>query len=416
MNRLCSECLRVRARAQQSVWRFLRRRRVASWSLAGGLQLLQLHPARGEDHLDYRFERYQEENGRIGVDTQAWLLEKKLTSWLTLKGQMVYDAISGATPNGAPPAALVRFPWDVQGPLSTSVPTAQMKDERWAGSVDAMFSFGPHHITPQYSYSTEHDYVSRGVALNYALDLNEKNTTLQLGWSHNFDTVLPYHGTYIFLPQSKDQDDVLVGITQLLGPKTVLTADFTFRNARGYLADPYRGVVFDDYPVADPPYYNEIRPNYRQSYIGYLSLTQYLTPLHASVEGSYRFSRDTFGISAHTLDLQWRQKIGRRVVLSPLFRFYHQTAANFYGDQFPGDPGLYPVFDPTPIPTYYSADYRLSKIETFTFGVEASIKVIESLSLDFAYKRYEMFGLDNVTSPTAYPKANIFSIGARLWF
>ena len=402
-------------RARRSVKDLLRERRAASWGVAGGLQLLQLHPAHGEDHVDYRFEHYQEDDGRIGVNTQAWLVEKKITPWLALKGEVVYDAISGATPNGAPPSALVRFPFPVPGPLSTSVPTAYMKDERWAGVLDTMLTFGPHHITPQFSYSTEHDYVSRGVALNYALDLNEKNTTLQLGWSHNFDTVLPYPGASISDPQQKDQDDVLVGITQLLGPKTVLTADLTFRNAHGYLADPYRGVVFDDYPLADPPPFPEVRPSFRQSYIGYVSLTQYITPLHGSLEGSYRFFHDTWEINAHTFDLQWHQKIGKHVVISPLFRYYRQSAASFYADQFPGAPPPFNFFG-TPTPEIYSADYRLSQMETFTFGVEASIKILERISLDFAYKRYEMFGLDHVTSPTAYPKANVFCVGARLWF
>src|SRR5947207_11918521 len=59
--------------------------------------------ARGEDQVDYRFEDYLEEDGRIGVQTQSWLFEKELAPWLSLKGTAVYDAISGATPTGAPP-------------------------------------------------------------------------------------------------------------------------------------------------------------------------------------------------------------------------------------------------------------------------------------------------------------------------
>jgi len=56
-----------------------------------------------EDHADYKYEVYAEEAGRVLVRTHSVLAEAKLTSWLGLKGQYVYDGISGATPTGHPP-------------------------------------------------------------------------------------------------------------------------------------------------------------------------------------------------------------------------------------------------------------------------------------------------------------------------
>ncbi len=394
------------------------RQRLAAWITAVALLAHPLSRARAEDQADYRFESYREDGGRIGVDTHAWLFDTRLTSWVSVKGQAVYDAISGATPTGAPPpaevAAIGQLP---TAGLSTSVPTQFMRDMRWAGSLDATFNFGPHRITPEFSYSSEHDYLSYGGALNYSVDLNGKNTTLNLGWSHDADTILPNAATYIYQEQHKDTDDFLVGVNQLLSPKTVLTANFTFRNAHGYLNDPYRGVLFDAYPQFDPnnpSLFAENRPNHRQSYLGFVSLTQYVTPLRGSAEVAYRYFHDTFGIDAHTVDLAWHQKIGRRVLLSPNFRYYRQSAASFYSTHFAGDPS--DPSNPTPVPAYYSADYRLSRMETFAYGVTLSARVTDRFSLDASYHRYEMFGLDGVTSPSAYPKANIFTIGGRVWF
>ena len=292
-----------------------------------------------------------------------------------------------------------------------------MHDKRYAGNIEGILSFGPHHITPQFSYSSESDYTSYGAALNYSLDLNGKNTSLNLGWAHDWDTILWNAATFIGQNYSKNTDNFLVGINQLLSPKTVLTVNFTYRNSHGYQDDPYRGALFDGYPQGDlntPILFGEHRPDFRHCYIGYLSLMQYITPLHAGVEGSYRIYNDSFGVTANTFDLRWHQKIGSRVMISPLFRYYRQSAADFYATQFPGDPSN--PGDPTPRPTYYSADYRLSQMETFTFGVEATAKVTDWLSLDVAYKRYEMRGLDGVTSQSAYPKANVVTVGARLWF
>lgn len=374
------------------------------------VQVLNL---RAENQAGYRYEGYKEEGGRINVETQAGLFDLKPLSWLTLQAEVTYDAVSGSTPTGAPPPSTISFVPDQNGnpppgASSTSVPLTHMREIRWAGSLGATFSYKQHRLTPLFAYSTEGDYRARGVALNYSLDLNEKNTTLNLGWSHSWDDILP-NG---FLRQitNKLSDDFLIGVNQLLGPKTVLTANLAYGHACGYLNDQYKGVLFDNVPQGDPsaPALDpESRPDQRDKYLAYVSITQDITPLDASVEGAYRFFSDSFSIQAHMFQLSWFQKIGKYVLVSPMFRYYHQSAASFYVTRLP---------DYDTRPSYYSADYRLSELDTLTFGVNLSYKLKEWLSVDFGYKRYLMNGLDGVTSSTAYPKANVFSIGARVWF
>jgi len=41
---------------------------------------------------------------------------------------------------------------------------------------------------------------------------------------------------------------------------------------------------------------------------------------------------------------------------------------------------------------------------------------MKNLSLDASYMRYIMSGLDGVTSQSAYPSANVFNLGLRVWF
>ena len=250
-------------------------------TLAVALYLLSLNRAACEDHIDYRYENYREDSGRIGVDTHSWLFEDQLLPWLSVKGLAVYDAISGATPTGGPTPTqaqsimLNTLGYTAPGNPSDQVPLAHMSDKRWAGTMDAAFSFGPHHITPEFSYSSEHDYLSYGAALNYSLDLNGKNTTLNLGWAHDWDTVLPARSPFLYSMEHKDTDHVLVGVNQLLGPKTVLTANLTIASARGYLSDPYRGVMFDQsdqFNLNDLILYPEKRPGHRLSYVPEITL------------------------------------------------------------------------------------------------------------------------------------------------
>jgi hypothetical protein len=408
--------------------------------------MLTLAQLRAEDQAGYRHESYQEDNGRIGVETESFLVQKILTPWLDLKATATYDAISGATPTGAPAAdsftlhptgTALSIPGTTitsfkkagqadavsgaspsssaqQTPIS-SVPLASMKDIRRAFDVSAGLTYGPHRLTPEVSYSLESDYLSYSGALNYALELNEKNTTLKAGWSYSADTIMPNANTFITQDQFKNSDDFLLGVTQLLGPKTVLDVNLALGSAEGYFCDPYRGVIFDGTMPSTPntlTIYGEKRPGTRDKQTAYVTLTQAISPLDASVEASYRYYHDSFEIHAHTVNLAWHQKVGSFLVLSPSFRYYRQTAASFYGTIFPGDP----VTDPAAVPAYYSADYRLSALETFTFGIQATVKLREWLALDLGYQRYVMNGLDGVTSQSAYPSANVFTIGARVWF
>ena len=130
------------------------------------------------------------------------------------------------------------------------------------------------------------------------------------------------------------------------------------------------------------------------------------------MEGSYRFHRDNWGIHAHTTSLEWHQKLGSHVVLSPLIRYHYQNEADFYGVIFPGDPSLSDLG----VPRHYSADFRLSELQTFTYGAQLSFIINDQLYFDLGYKRYDMDGLDNITAKSAYPDANVFTAGLRLWF
>ncbi len=265
------------------------------------------------------------------------------------------------------------------------------------------------------SYSKESDYISYSGALNYAIDLNDKNTTVNAGWSHSSDEVLANNATFLQSDASKNTDDFVFGVTQLLSPKTIFTIDGNIGYAHGYLSDPYRAVVFDETPLQPGgllTIYGEKRPSNRNSQSVFLQVTQAVDRFNASVEGSYRYYHDSFEIQAHTVDLAWFQKIGRYVVVSPSFRYYFQEGASFYATQFPGDP----VVAPSRVPAFYSSDYRLSHFDAYTFGLDLTYHVHEGVDLRLGYKRYLMRGLDRTTDQSVYPTADIFTGGFDVSF
>lgn len=414
------------------------------WVVALGLPLIAVSRGRADDSVGLSHQTYSEAHDRTQVQTETLRIEKTITPWLDVTLRETYDGISGATPIGAPeirqltmrdprtgvpipPSSITGFTRQLDavsgasqtggsGPMAQNqLPLSESIDVRLATDIAVALTHGPHRLVPEFSFSNESDYRSYGFALNYSYEFNEKNTTLNLGWSHAYDRVLANPFTFLTHSTVKNTDNFLIGGTQLLSPGTLLGANLTIGYAHGYLNDPYLGVVFnesdldpDNRVVLSP----EKRPSTRNSQALLLSLTQSVAPLDASIESTYRFYHDSYGIFASTVSVAWFQRIGRSIVVSPSARYYYQTAADFYAIQFPGDP----TNNPQAVPRFYSADYRLSELETITLGLEANVKLRDQWDLHLGYQRYWMRGLDGETSQSAYPTANIFTIGLTYSF
>ena len=387
-----------------------------------------------QNRIEYRYEDYQEDAGRMHIRTHSAFFETELDPKFVVRGQAVYDGISGATPTGGLPAIGSR-----QVPLVDISP-----DLRHAYNIETDIKTGIFTTRPQVAYSTEHDYHSWGLSLNESVDLNTKNTTLNFGFSRNLDHVSGTSTGYQFL--GKNTWDAMVGVTQILDAKTYLTVNFTLGSEHGYLSDPYRVIsVFDlrvpDYLGGDPSFTDaENRPGSRLKETVYIGLTHYFDSLNASGDINYRFHDDDWGILGNTVQITWNQKIGSQLTLSPMFRYHRQTAADFYmlsvkglaqayqGAQYitdsSGNPAPIPFQDITytpapgevattiaPYPTFYSSDYRLSALQTFTFGLSLHWQIQKHFSVDASYQRYDMQGLDGVTPSSFYPSANVLSAG-----
>jgi hypothetical protein len=286
-------------------------------------------------------------------------------------------------------------PAPAPAPTQTRLPRAEIEDERVAANVELIKRLGSHTVSALFSFSTETDYESIGLAVRDAIDFNKKNTTLNLGAAFTHDTVEAYvRGT----SEDKDTVEGMVGLTQVLSPKTLLTLNLTLGRVEGYLDDQYK-VVWLNGALAP-----EHRPDQKDKHIAYVALLRYIETLRGSAELGYRFYDDTFGIQAHTFTLAWHQKLGPALVLSPMVRWYEQSEADFYGTEFAGTP------------TYYSSDYRVSALQAMGYGLKLVWRPTPAWSLDLAAERYEQEGTDGLTPDETYPAANLVTGGIRLWF
>jgi uncharacterized protein involved in copper resistance len=64
----------------------------------------------------------------------------------------------------------------------------------------------------------------------------------------------------------------------------------------------------------------------------------------------------------------------------------------------------------------YSADYRLSSLDTLSLGLKLRYQITDSFAANVSYERYSMSGNGSDTAPSqAYPEANMFGfcLGAK---
>lgn len=370
--------------------------------LAAGLAFPAARALRAESGASYKYQDYRETGGRIAVQTQAALLEQDFGTETRLKVEGILDAIAGATPSGQPAPA-----------GSDEVPLARLQERRKAWNAALARQFARVNLALGLANSRESDYVSDGGSLNTLIEFNQKNTTLLAGVAATRDDVKVFHQA----PWAKKRtSDVILGLTQLLDPRTALTLNLTWSRQTGYLSDPYKIVEkrTELLPgVFVPLTFPENRPAERTKRIALLGLNRAFPEVRGAVDATYRLFHDSFGTTAHTIDLAWFQRCGARFLLRPGFRFHTQGAADFYHYRL-DDTALVPTAGaPRPGGPFYSSDYRLSALRTFTGGLKLVWQPTAAWQLDAAFERYEMRGTDGITPQSPYSRANIVTAGIK---
>ena len=375
---------------------------VRAVALSSLLAWLAPRGARAEDAVRYKYQDYKESGGRIAVEVHTAGIEKDLGTSTHLKVEGVIDAITGATPNGQPAPA-----------GSDQVPLSKLTERRKAWNAVFSHQFERINVALGVGNSRESDYVSTGWSVNTLTDFNQKNTTLLLGVAGTQDYIRVF---YQSARADKKTNDLIVGLTQLIDAQTSVSFNLSWGRQRGYLSDPYKLVQKNTEiipGVSLPLTFAENRPAERDKWIAMAVLNRAFREVHGAIECSYRFYHDTYDTNSHTLDLAWFQNVGERLVVRPGVRFYDQSAADFYYYKLDGT-SVVPVGGaPRPNGPFYSSDYRLSEMQTFTYGLKVVWTATEALQFDVAYDRYDMRGKDRVTPQSAYSRANIFTVGAK---
>ena len=327
---------------------------------------------------------------------------------LTLR--LTVDSLTGASASGAVPS---RFPQTFTtpsgngsyqaGPGATPLDTSFL-DTRVAFGANWLRSVGTRgELDFGLSGSKEYDYLHTGANARYSLAFDQRNTTLGIGLAFASDTVDPVGGAPVGLTpmraagqpagklgsDSKRVTDLLLGVTQVLGPRTVGELSYSFSRSDGYLTDPYKVLTVVDPATGDPVpgpdlpylYLFEDRPDSRTKHSLYAQVKhRFGRPV---ADASYRYMTDDWGVTSHTLEMHWRQPIGPRWFVQPHLRYYVQSAADFYRPF---------LVSGQPLPDHASADYRLGELDAATLGVKVGRALAHDREVSLRVEYYRPSG------------------------
>ena len=336
------------------------------------------------------------EIGRVTVSENSLLLKHEFRDDEFVTAKAVFDVMSGVSPSGA--ANIAGAVQTITSPSGNTIdvksndtPSFVFSDMRsaltlgWLKPLSRTLS-----LSVDATGSQEDDYDSLGASASLSKELLKKMTTLSIGFGGSLDKVEPRGGIPSSLTpnalnirlgdeQSKRIVDGVVGVTQILNRKSLMQLNYSVGYSSGYLTDPYKIISYldsaTDKPRTGDPYYFERRPSAR------LRQNVYLKYLHGtrseSIDASYRFFWDDWGVQSHTLDMHYEYDLSKGASIQWHARVYGQSRADFYHFYLYDDPvdGV-DARDVTDTPGDLfaaSGDYRLGSLNTYTFGAKYSL-------------------------------------------
>ncbi len=274
-----------------------------------------------EDRADVMYHRY--DGGGVVVDGPSVLVRKKVGDKLSFVANYYMDMVSSAS-------------IDV---LSTASP---FKDERRQYSLGMDYLRGKTTYSAGYIDGKESDYHARTAYFAVSQDMFGDLTTLSFGWRRGindvFRNIKAADGSKI--RDSSFAADMAsrswsVGLTQVLTRRLVGSLNYELVTDQGYLNNPYRQVRYLD-PTSPKgySYTPELYPRTHTSNAFSGRLKYSLPWWRAAVDGQYRYYTDTWGVKSHTAQLGYTQPLFGSWIFDASYRYYKQTAADFYSDLF----------------------------------------------------------------------------------
>ncbi len=330
---------------------------------------------------------YYHEDGRVQAIEPVVDVAKVFADGQALNFNVTFDALSGASPNGALTSHAAQTFASPSGKSKHQYTTAPGQLPADPDYHDDRIAAGGNWTLPltradQVSVggklSAEDDFYSATVNASISHDFNEKNTTVSLGIDNEFDSIRPIGGApvagsdYALADKqsggkTKDGIGALVGVTQVMTRNWLSEFNVSIDRFHGYLNDPYKFTSIIDSAGGTTGYEYESRPEQRTRKSAYWE-NRVAWGSTVSTALSLRYMSDDWGVRSDTAQLHLRWNLSNRDrYVEPTVRWYRQTAADFYTP--------FIMTAESPSPSHQSSDFRLGSFHALTYGVKYAQKL-----------------------------------------
>jgi hypothetical protein len=265
-----------------------------------------------DDRADAMYHRY--EGGGVTIDGPSLLLRKKFAEKYSVSANYYMDMVSSAS-------------------IDVMTTASPYKEERTQGNLAFDMLQGKTQYSVSYTLSDESDYTANTATFDVSQDMFGDLTTVSFGFSQGWDEVRK-NGDNQF-KETVDRRNYRFGLQQILTPRLMAGLNYEVITDEGFLNNPYRSVRYlDETSARGFSFQPELYPQTRTSNAIAVN-ARYFLLYRASVHGEYRYYTDTWGIDANTVSLGYTHPWGKRWIFEAGYRWYDQSAADFYSDLFP---------------------------------------------------------------------------------
>lgn len=257
-----------------------------------------------EDRAEAMYHRY--DGGGVTADGPALLVRKGIGEDFSLSGSYYVDAVSNAS-------------------IDVVTTASPFKETRNAYDVGLDVVHRDAMVSLKVSRSDEPDYVADTTSVDVSQEVFGGMSTVSLGFSRGSDRV-GEKGLGFF--DSARHWQYRVGLTQILSPRWLASANFEIVADDGYLGNPYR--VARVFGAAVP----ERSPRTRSSRALKLRTVGAVgsDAQRAALRAEYRYFWDNWDITAHTVEVGYARYLGSAWLVDGALRLHTQGAALFYAD------------------------------------------------------------------------------------
>jgi hypothetical protein len=267
-----------------------------------------------EERADALYHRYDGDG--VTIDGPSLLVRKNLKETVSVAANYYIDNVSSASIDVVTSGA------------------SEYGERREEYSISGDYLYGKSIFSAGYTNSDESDYTADTFYFGVSQDFFGDLTNVSFGYARGDDEVRQ-NGNEEFVEEI-ERNAYRVGISQVLSPRLLMAFNYEAITDEGYLNNPYRVYRFLSNPLDPSAGYQqatEVYPDTRTSDAAGLKFLYHL-PWRATVGSGYRFFTDDWGIDAHTGSVSYTHTFGSNWIVDLKYRYYQQSAADFYSDLF----------------------------------------------------------------------------------